>query len=182
MSSLQVQSHCDHIVVNGGLQLLQRVFQLRTDSLKIQRNIVRIIGNLALNESVHQDIAQSGQYVIRITFFHFVSVGFLLDPTSSNFPGPGWVSVLAEMMQSPHVMQASHAARALANLDREMVEEKYLDGIYILHPQTRSKYENNVPHWILVISFICGKLHLPFTVLSSPVSLSKPMCCSSMGF
>lgn len=52
---------------------------------------------------------------------------------------PGWVSVLAEMMQSPHVMQASHAARALANLDREAVDEKYQDGIYILHPQTRGK-------------------------------------------
>lgn len=105
----KVQSHCDHIVANGGLQLLQRVYELRRDSLKIQRNIVRIIGNLALNESVHQAIAQSG-----------------------------WVSVLAEMMQSPHVMQASHAARALANLDRETVKEKYLDGVYILHPQTRA--------------------------------------------
>lgn len=104
----KVQSHCDHIVANGGLQLLQRIYQLRRDSLKIQRNIVRIIGNLALNESVHQAIAQSG-----------------------------WVSVLAEMMQSPHVMQASHAARALANLDREAMAEKYQDGIYILHPQTR---------------------------------------------
>ncbi|TWW68814.1 Protein SERAC1 [Takifugu flavidus] len=105
----KVQSHCDHIVANGGVQLLQRMYQLRKDSLKIQRNIVRIIGNLALNESVHQAIAQSG-----------------------------WVSVLAEMMQSPHIMQASHAARALANLDREAVNEKYQDGIYILHPQTRS--------------------------------------------
>ncbi|XP_076612968.1 protein SERAC1 isoform X2 [Chaetodon auriga] len=104
----KVQSHCDHIVANGGLQLLQRVYQLRRDSLKIQRNIVRIIGNLALNESIHQAIAQSG-----------------------------WVSVLAEMIQSPHVMQASHAARALANLDREAVVEKYPDGVYILHPQTR---------------------------------------------
>ncbi|CAK6961891.1 protein SERAC1 [Scomber scombrus] len=104
----KVQSHCDHIVASGGLQLLQMVYQLRRDSLKIQRNIVRIIGNLAVNESVHQAIVQSG-----------------------------WVSVLAEMMQSPHVMQASHAARALANLDREMVKEKYQDGVYILHPQTR---------------------------------------------
>ncbi|XP_047430295.1 protein SERAC1 isoform X2 [Mugil cephalus] len=104
----KVQSHCHHIVANGGLQLLQRVYQLRRDSLKIQRNIVRIIGNLALNEGVHQAIAQSG-----------------------------WISVLAEMMQSPHVMQASHAARALANLDRETVKEKYQDGVYILHPQTR---------------------------------------------
>lgn len=58
---LQVQSHCDRIVANGGLQLLQRVYQLRRDSLKIQRNIVRIIGNLALNESVHTAIAQSGK-------------------------------------------------------------------------------------------------------------------------
>lgn len=56
----QVQSHCDHIVANGGVQLLQRMYQLRKDSLKIQRNIVRIIGNLALNESIHQAIAQSG--------------------------------------------------------------------------------------------------------------------------
>lgn len=60
MSVLQVQSHCDHIVANGGLQLLQRVYQLRRDSPKIQRNIVRIIGNLALNDSVHQAIVQSG--------------------------------------------------------------------------------------------------------------------------
>ncbi|KAF3702893.1 Protein SERAC1 Serine active site-containing protein 1 [Channa argus] len=104
----KVQSHCDHIVANGGLQILQRLYQLRRDSLQIQRNIVRIIGNLAFNESVHQAIAQSG-----------------------------WVSVLAEMMQSPHAMQASHAARALANLDRETVKEKYQDGVYILHPQTR---------------------------------------------
>ncbi|CAL8318034.1 unnamed protein product [Boreogadus saida] len=105
----KVQSHCDHIVAHGGLQLLQRVFQLRKDSLKIQRNVVRIVGNLALNERVHQAIVQSG-----------------------------WVSVLAEMMQSPHVMQAAHAARALANLDRETVTEKYQDGVYILHPQARS--------------------------------------------
>lgn len=105
----KVQSHCDHMVANGGLQLLQRIYQLRRDSLKIQRNIVRIVGNLALNDSVHQAIVQSG-----------------------------WVSVLAEMMQSPYVMQASHAARALANLDREAVKEKYQDGVYILHPQTRS--------------------------------------------
>ncbi|KAM3861649.1 protein SERAC1 [Diretmus argenteus] len=105
----KVHSHCDHIVANGGLQLLQRVYQLRRDSQKIQRNIVRIIGNLALNESAHQAIVQSG-----------------------------WVPVLAEMMQSPHVMQASHAARALANLDRETLKEKYQDGVYVLHPQSRS--------------------------------------------
>uniref|UniRef100_A0A8C7VTE8 Protein SERAC1 n=1 Tax=Oncorhynchus mykiss TaxID=8022 RepID=A0A8C7VTE8_ONCMY len=101
--------HCDHIVANGGLQLLQRVYQLRRDSPKIQRNIVRIIGNLALNDSVHQAIVQSG-----------------------------WVPVLAEMMQSPHIIQASHAARALANLDRETVKEKYQDGVYVLHPQCRT--------------------------------------------
>uniref|UniRef100_A0A673H1H6 Protein SERAC1 n=1 Tax=Sinocyclocheilus rhinocerous TaxID=307959 RepID=A0A673H1H6_9TELE len=105
----KVHSHCVHIVANGGLQLLQRVYQLRRDSPKIQRNIVRIIGNLALNESLHTAIVQSG-----------------------------WVSVLAEMIQSPYIMQASHAARALANLDREAVRQKYQDGVYILHPQCRT--------------------------------------------
>lgn len=51
----------------------------------------------------------------------------------------GWMSVLAEMIQSPHIMQASHAARALANLDRDAVRQKYQDGVYILHPQCRTK-------------------------------------------
>ncbi|XP_067097655.1 protein SERAC1 isoform X2 [Osmerus mordax] len=105
----KVQSHCDHIVANGGLQLLQRVYQLRKDSQKLQRNIVRIIGNLALNDSAHQAIIQSG-----------------------------WVPVLAELMQSTHIMQASHAARALANLDRDTVKERYQDGVYVLHPQCRT--------------------------------------------
>uniref|UniRef100_A0A8C1EU11 Protein SERAC1 n=1 Tax=Cyprinus carpio carpio TaxID=630221 RepID=A0A8C1EU11_CYPCA len=106
----KVHSHCDHIVANGGLQLLQRVYQLRRDSPKIQCNIVRIIGNLTLNERLHTAIVQSG-----------------------------WVSVLAEMIQSPYIMQASLAARALANLDREAVRQKYQDGVYILHPQCRTK-------------------------------------------
>ncbi|KAK2884254.1 hypothetical protein Q8A67_017891 [Cirrhinus molitorella] len=105
----KVYSHCDRIVANGGLQLLQRVYQLRRDSPKIQRNIVRIIGNLALNESLHTAIVQSG-----------------------------WVAVLAEMIKSPHIMQASHAARALGNLDRDAVRQKYQDGVYILHPQCRT--------------------------------------------
>ncbi|XP_042565876.1 protein SERAC1 isoform X2 [Clupea harengus] len=105
----KVSSHCEHIVASGGLKLLQRVFQLRSDSPKIQRNIVRIIGNLALNDNSHAAIVQSG-----------------------------WLTVLAEMAQSPHIMQASHAARALANLDRDAVEEKYQDGVYVLHPQGRT--------------------------------------------
>ncbi|XP_041038807.1 protein SERAC1 isoform X4 [Carcharodon carcharias] len=105
----KVPSHCDKIVMNGGLQLLQKIYQLRHDSQKIQRNIIRTIGNLALHEHLHSAIAQSG-----------------------------WIGILAEVMKSPHVIQASHAARALANLDRETVEEKYEDGVYILHPQFRT--------------------------------------------
>uniref|UniRef100_W5NHF5 Protein SERAC1 n=1 Tax=Lepisosteus oculatus TaxID=7918 RepID=W5NHF5_LEPOC len=105
----KVPSHCEKIVANGGLQLLQRVYQFRRNSQKIQRNIVRIIGNLALCTNVHSDIVQSG-----------------------------WISVLAELMKSSHIMQSSHAARALANLDRDVVQEKYKDGVYILHPQCRT--------------------------------------------
>ncbi|XP_048106285.1 protein SERAC1 [Alosa alosa] len=123
----KVPSHCEHIVANGGLQLLQRVFQFRSDSQKIQRNIVRIIGNLALNNNNHAAIVQSG-----------------------------WLTVLAEMAQSPHIMQASHAARALANLDRDAVEEKYQDGVYVLHPQGRTSPSQPVKADVLFVHGLLG--------------------------
>ncbi|KAM4771664.1 protein SERAC1 [Rhinophrynus dorsalis] len=105
----KIPSHVDKIVSNGGLQLLQRIYLLRKDSQKIQRSIVRIIGNLALHEHLHSEIVDAG-----------------------------WVSVLAEAMKSPYIIQSSHAARALANLDRDTVNEQYPDGVYILHPQCRT--------------------------------------------
>ncbi|XP_074846406.1 protein SERAC1 isoform X2 [Carettochelys insculpta] len=105
----KVSTHCDKIEANGGLQLLQRIYQLRNDSAKIQRNVIHIIGNMALDERLHSSIVRAG-----------------------------WVSILAEAMKSPHVIQSSHAARALANLDRETVQEKYPAGVYVLHPQYRS--------------------------------------------
>eukprot|EP00079_Xenopus_tropicalis_P025742 XP_012819202.1 PREDICTED: protein SERAC1 isoform X2 [Xenopus tropicalis] len=116
LSSLQallkhskIPTHCVKIVSGGGLQLLQRIYLLRKDAQKIQRTIVRIIGNLALHENLHSEIVDSG-----------------------------WIPILAEAMKSPYVIQSSHAARVLANLDRDSVNEKYPDGIYVLHPQYRS--------------------------------------------
>jgi hypothetical protein len=55
------------------------------------------------------------------------------------FSSPGWVSIMAEALKSHHIMEASHAARTLANLDRETVQEKYQDGVYVLHPQYRAR-------------------------------------------
>ncbi|KAM6460766.1 protein SERAC1 isoform 1-T1 [Liasis olivaceus] len=105
----KIPSHCNKIESNRGLQLLQKLYHLRRDSPKIQRSIIHIIGNMALDERLHASITRAG-----------------------------WVSVLAAMMKSPRVMESSHAARALANLDRETVQEKYPDGVYILHPQYRT--------------------------------------------
>ncbi|OBS58055.1 hypothetical protein A6R68_10812 [Neotoma lepida] len=104
-----IPSHCDHIEAGGGLQLLQRLYQLHKDCPKVQRNIMRVIGNMALNEHLHPAIVRSG-----------------------------WVSIMAEALKSYHIMEASHAARTLANLDRETVCEKYQDGVYVLHPQCRT--------------------------------------------
>lgn len=86
-NACQVQSHCDHIVANGGLQLLQRMYQLRRDSLKIQRNIARIIGNLALNESIHQAIAQSGNVQCLCWWTKYVSttVSWCFQPQAFYF-------------------------------------------------------------------------------------------------
>uniref|UniRef100_A0A8C0KUE7 Protein SERAC1 n=1 Tax=Canis lupus dingo TaxID=286419 RepID=A0A8C0KUE7_CANLU len=105
----EISTHCDKIEANGGLQLLQRLYQLHKDCPKVQRNIMRIIGNMALNEHLHSTIVRSG-----------------------------WVSILAEAMKSQRIMEASHAARTLANLDRETMQEKYQDGVYVLHPQYRT--------------------------------------------
>ncbi|XP_077910639.1 protein SERAC1 isoform X3 [Halichoerus grypus] len=105
----EISTHCDKIEANGGLQLLQRLYQLHKDCPTIQRNIMRIIGNMALNEHLHSTIVRSG-----------------------------WVSILAEAMKSHRIMEASHAARTLANLDRETVQEKYQDGVYVLHPHYRT--------------------------------------------
>ncbi|XP_022376695.1 protein SERAC1 isoform X4 [Enhydra lutris kenyoni] len=109
LAAQKISTHCDQIEANGGLQLLQRLYQLHKDCPKIQRNIMRIIGNMALNEHLHSTIVRSG-----------------------------WVSILAEAMKSPRIMEASHAARTLANLDRETMREKYHDGVYVLHPQYRT--------------------------------------------
>ncbi|XP_054578429.1 protein SERAC1 isoform X3 [Eptesicus fuscus] len=105
----EIPTHCDTIEANGGLQLLQKLYQLHKDCPKVQRNIIRIIGNMALNEHLHSTIVHSG-----------------------------WVSLLAEALKSHHIVEASHAARTLANLDRETVREKYQDGVYVLHPQCRT--------------------------------------------
>lgn len=105
----EIPAHCDKIEVHGGLQLLQRLYRLHKDCPSVQRDILRIVGNMALNEHLHPTIARSG-----------------------------WVSILAGAMKSSQIMEASHAARTLANLDRETVREKYLDGVYVLHPQYRT--------------------------------------------
>nr|XP_058939524.1 protein SERAC1 isoform X5 [Kogia breviceps] len=105
----EIPTHCDKIEANGGLQLLQRLYQLHKDCPKVQRNIMRILGNMALNEHLHSTIVRSG-----------------------------WVSILVEAIKSHHIMEASHAARTLANLDRETVQDKYQDGVYVLHPQYRT--------------------------------------------
>lgn len=105
----EIPAHCDKLVANGGLQLLQRLYRLHQDCPQVRRSIMRIIGNMALNEHLHGAIARSG-----------------------------WVSLMAEAMKSSHIIDVSHAARALANLDRDSVREKYPDGVYILHPQFRT--------------------------------------------
>ncbi|KAM4866394.1 protein SERAC1 isoform 3-T4 [Thomomys bottae] len=109
LAAQKIPTHCDQIEAKGGLQLLQRLHYLYRDCPKVQRNIMRIVGNMALSERLHTPIVRSG-----------------------------WVSIMAETLKSHQIMEASHAARTLANLDRETVKEKYQDGVYVLHPQYRT--------------------------------------------
>ncbi|XP_037376493.1 protein SERAC1 isoform X2 [Talpa occidentalis] len=52
----EIATHCDQIEARGGLQLLQRLYRLHKDCPSVQRNILRIIGNMALNEHLHSTI------------------------------------------------------------------------------------------------------------------------------
>ncbi|XP_054991989.1 LOW QUALITY PROTEIN: protein SERAC1 [Sorex araneus] len=105
----EIAAHCDKLERNGGLQLLQRLYLLHQDCPQVRRSVLRIVGNMALREHLHAAIARAG-----------------------------WVSIMAEAMKSRHIIDVSHAARALANLDRDSVREKYPDGVYVLHPQFRT--------------------------------------------
>ncbi|KAM5286051.1 uncharacterized protein RBU33_002502 isoform 7-T7 [Hipposideros larvatus] len=55
----EIPTHCDKIEANRGLQLLQRLYQLHKDCPKVQRCILRVIGNMALNEHLHSTIVRS---------------------------------------------------------------------------------------------------------------------------
>ncbi|KAF6116067.1 serine active site containing 1 [Phyllostomus discolor] len=151
----EIPTHCDKIEAFGGLQLLQRLYRLHKDSPSVQRNILRVVGNMALNERLHPTIVRSG-----------------------------WVSLLAEAVKSPHVMAASHAARTLANLDRDTVREKYQDGVYVLHPQCRTsqpiKADVLFVHGLMGAAFKTWRQQDSSEVLSDKVSedeSSRYMTC-----
>ncbi|XP_072025746.1 protein SERAC1-like [Amphiura filiformis] len=129
LSHSEVLSHCVSIVENGGLPVLMRCYLERGSSKKMQCHIAHIIANLSVHEKLHNCIVQAG-----------------------------WVTVLAKWMKSNVTPLASHAARALANLDRDSCKEKYDDGVYVLHPQTRKRaaYEADV---VFVHGLMGGAFH-----------------------
>uniref|UniRef100_S4R8Z0 Protein SERAC1 n=1 Tax=Petromyzon marinus TaxID=7757 RepID=S4R8Z0_PETMA len=108
-----VPGHGKLMVDRGALRLLLRLFLARRDPAhKAQRRVTRILGNLAACPELHGQIHQSG-----------------------------WLRLLVEMSQSPQVVQACHAARALANLDRETAHGTLVDGMFLLYPLHRSSEE-----------------------------------------
>jgi hypothetical protein len=52
----------------------------------------------------------------------------------------GWITILAEWIGSSDLTLSLHAARTLANLDRECVSCIYEDGIYLINPTFRKRY------------------------------------------
>ena len=52
--------HCQEIVHNCGLQLLQRVVESRPKDLDIKKTVARIVGNLAVCTDLHKDIINTG--------------------------------------------------------------------------------------------------------------------------
>ena len=52
--------------------------------------------------------------------------------------GLGWVSVFAAWMKSTDLALVLLATKALAHLDQDFSEKKYVDGVYLYHPQQRN--------------------------------------------
>ncbi|XP_064600503.1 protein SERAC1-like [Liolophura sinensis] len=122
-----VTSHCPDIVQLGGLQLLQKIQGKRKNNVT-RRLIARIIGNLAVDYNLHSDIIKSG-----------------------------WVSILADWVNSPDLSLALHSSRALINLDVDYEGKLLEDGVYLMHP----RFRNTEPIYADVV-FVHGLLGGPF--------------------
>ena len=61
----QIASHCIEIVKNGGLKTLQRFYEEKVKEgkkslIKVSQIIAKIIANLCVHESLHNDVVDSG--------------------------------------------------------------------------------------------------------------------------
>ena len=59
---MQVASHCKKIVHEGGLQLLHRIYATSGRSIKVCRNIARILANTSLDAELHGDLLNAGEH------------------------------------------------------------------------------------------------------------------------
>lgn len=57
----------------------------------------------------------------------------------SSYFFTGWLTVLSKWICSKDLVLSLHAARALANLDRDYVSCIYEDGVHLIHPIFREK-------------------------------------------
>lgn len=124
----KLASHCRELVHAGGLAVLQRLYELRGDRQPVVHTLARILTNLTLCEDLHEDIIHGG-----------------------------WVSVFAAWMKSTDLALALLATKALVHLDHDFSEKKYVDGVYLYHPQ----YRNCEPLKADIV-FVHGLLGGPF--------------------
>lgn len=125
----KIRDHCEAMINLGVLELLQKIHDERPNALKIQRNAVRIISNMCVNENLHPFILKSG-----------------------------WLSTLVQLSESELLPMRMQASRALANLDRKYVEEKYEDGVYLIHPRHRIETEPEADI-VLIHGLLGGAFH-----------------------
>ncbi|XP_039263679.2 protein SERAC1-like isoform X1 [Styela clava] len=125
----KIPDHCEAMIDLGVLDMLQRILNDRPNALKNQRNAVRIISNICVNENLHPRILKSG-----------------------------WLSTLVQLSNSKLLHLRMQASRALANLDRKNVEEKYVDGVYLIHPRHRIEKEPEADV-VLIHGLLGGAFH-----------------------
>uniref|UniRef100_T1JG54 Protein SERAC1 n=1 Tax=Strigamia maritima TaxID=126957 RepID=T1JG54_STRMM len=126
LSHSTVASHRRLIVEKGGLQLLMDVVKI-SPQVQVCSLVAQIIGNLALDDSLHSLIYEAG-----------------------------WVRLLAQWLKNENIEISVPAARALANLDRDALKDFFDDGVYVLHPLYRLSANENITADVVFVHGLTG--------------------------
>jgi len=87
--------------------------------------------------------------------------------------GLGWVSVFTAWIKSTDLALVLLATKALAHLDQDFSEKKYVDGVYLCHPQHRNWLVRSTEIKGRFSYILCNRVIQRNNIISSEYSVSS---------